>query len=469
MQHFARDRRSQGTVERAPWRLLAAVAAAALLTGVVRYARAPRVLAASAAPDAAVAGLKPKYADVAGVRARYYEMGQGEPMLLIHGGDWNDGSSANDFSTVLPLLAKSYHVYAPDRLGHGLTGNPELSKFNYQGEIEFLYQFMQTMKIASAHLVGHDSGGALALYLAITHPETAKSLVFIAPREDFPVIGALPSRFDAAVQECLDRPYNDAVKCKEAALSWLPNTFDDEYYQAAIAIGNDPKSLSAQDELEDGAGEPERTQNYAAWRGDLWARVQNDGVLQMPALVYAGHDDAADWSVGESTAQLRAALQIFDVLGSKNPRVQMIVMNNAGHFPFREHPEQFVSDLDHFLDYWAHAPALQPRMVPLPQVNPSSAPQGGGVSGAVPQIVLEQGQAVYYRACSVCHEDTENGAPSLDGLFGTAKMLNGNPVSDENVAKVLMQPDHLSQGLAQGTQGLTAQEISLVVQYLHTR
>jgi hypothetical protein len=32
-----------------------------------------------------------------------------------------------------------------------------------------------------------------------------------------------------------------------------------------------------------------------------------------------------------------------------------------------------------------------------------------------------------------------------------------------------MQPDHLSQGLAQGTQGLTAQEISLVVQYLHTR
>ena len=94
--------------------------------------------------DGAVAGLKPKLGDVNGIRTRYYEMGQGEPMLLIHGGGWAGSSNTNNFSTVIPLLSKKYHVYAPDRLGHGLTDNPKSDKdYNQQGEVDFLYQFIQ--------------------------------------------------------------------------------------------------------------------------------------------------------------------------------------------------------------------------------------------------------------------------------------------------------------------------------------
>ena len=67
-------------------------------------------LCAATSEDGGVAGLKPKFGDVAGIRTRYYEMGQGEPMLLIHGGGWASSSNANNFSTVIPGLANRFHV-----------------------------------------------------------------------------------------------------------------------------------------------------------------------------------------------------------------------------------------------------------------------------------------------------------------------------------------------------------------------
>jgi pimeloyl-ACP methyl ester carboxylesterase len=157
---------------------------------------------AAANPDGRVAGLKPKFADVNGINTRYYEMGQGEPMLLIHGGGWAGSSNANNFSTVIPGFAKHFHVYAPDRLGHGLTDNPKIdADYNQQGEANFIYQFISTMKMGQVHLVGHSSGGALAFYLAIEHPEVVKDLVLIAqgpqnPAAERPVlrVSKMPGR-----------------------------------------------------------------------------------------------------------------------------------------------------------------------------------------------------------------------------------------------------------------------------------
>jgi hypothetical protein len=72
---------------------------------------------ANVAPNGEVAGLKAKFTDVNGLRMRYYEMGQGEPMVLVHGEGWSGHSSANFWSKNIPGLAKRFHVYALDRVG----------------------------------------------------------------------------------------------------------------------------------------------------------------------------------------------------------------------------------------------------------------------------------------------------------------------------------------------------------------
>ena len=45
-------------------------------------------------------------------------------------------------------------------------------------------------------------------------------------------------------------------------------------------------------------------------------------------------------------------LNFFDLLGTKNGNVKMVIINQAGHFPYREHPEVFNADLIHFIEYW---------------------------------------------------------------------------------------------------------------------
>ena len=65
-----------------------------------------------------------KFIDVKGIRTRYYELGSGEPMLLIHGATFSGQGSANTWTLNLAGLSQNFHVFAPDRLGNGMTDNP---------------------------------------------------------------------------------------------------------------------------------------------------------------------------------------------------------------------------------------------------------------------------------------------------------------------------------------------------------
>jgi pimeloyl-ACP methyl ester carboxylesterase len=47
---------------------------------------------------------------------------------------------------------------------------------------------------------------------------------------------------------------------------------------------------------------------------------------------------------------MRGAINFFDIAGAENPRVKMIVINDAGHYVFRERPDQFNADLIQFIE-----------------------------------------------------------------------------------------------------------------------
>jgi hypothetical protein len=170
--------------------------------------------------NGSIGGQQAKFIDVQGVRTRYYEAGQGEPMVLIHGGSTAGSSTANVWSRNLPGLAKRFHVFAVDRLGSGLTGNP-LNDADYatKGQVEHIYQFIQALKLGKIHLVGHSAGGAAAFYVATFHPEIIRTLTIVAHGPANPPVGPGPNRLAPLLAKCPDQTVYEGLKCRVEALA----------------------------------------------------------------------------------------------------------------------------------------------------------------------------------------------------------------------------------------------------------
>ncbi len=69
----------------------------------------------------------PKYVNVKGINTRYFDEGQGEPLLLIHGGNFGNEDNidlADNWDLNWPWFVKWFHVYALDKLGQGFTYLP---------------------------------------------------------------------------------------------------------------------------------------------------------------------------------------------------------------------------------------------------------------------------------------------------------------------------------------------------------
>jgi 2-hydroxy-6-oxonona-2,4-dienedioate hydrolase len=308
-------------------------------------------------PQSEIGGLHSRFVNVNGVEARYYELGQGEPMVLVHGGFTAGSSTANVFSQNLPGLAKRYHVYAVDRLASGMTGNPTDDKqYSYQGDTDFIYNFIQTLKLGKVHLVGHSAGGAICFYLAIEHPDIARTLTIIAVGPENPP--QPQTKLVNLLKRCPDQTQYAGLKCRVYELAWLPTTFDDEYWKADEYMASLPKSKAARDKLRSGAGESQQVS--AAYRDNMLERARTEGMLQMPVLLVAGKNDVLDWGETDATAQLKGELALFDVIGAKSTKVQMFIFHNGGHFMYREHPEEFNALLFTWLDYWKTNPPQPP-------------------------------------------------------------------------------------------------------------
>ena len=102
----------------------------------------PTEMSARSSVDGQIA----KFIDVNGARTRYYDVGVGEVILLIHGARPSGRSSANTWGPVLSDLGERYHVLAPDRLGHGMTENPK-SEYTVIAEMDHLYAFLKLLKV----------------------------------------------------------------------------------------------------------------------------------------------------------------------------------------------------------------------------------------------------------------------------------------------------------------------------------
>src|SRR3954447_12405676 len=109
---------------------------------------------------------------VAGRRVSLLRAGNagGEPIVLLHGG--RAGLSpiacgARLFDRVIPLLASGRTVIAPDLPGCGGTELKSPQDLNVEKLAEFVVALLDALSIKRAHVVGHDLGGFIGLWLAV--------------------------------------------------------------------------------------------------------------------------------------------------------------------------------------------------------------------------------------------------------------------------------------------------------------
>jgi pimeloyl-ACP methyl ester carboxylesterase len=115
------------------------------------------------------------YAAVNGLQM-YYEIhgsGAGTPLLLLHGGLFNIDLQ---FGALLPSLALGRQVIAADFQGHGRTNDLDrpLTSADLASDVVGL---LQHLGVAQADVFGFSVGGAVALHLAIRHPDLVRKLI----------------------------------------------------------------------------------------------------------------------------------------------------------------------------------------------------------------------------------------------------------------------------------------------------
>src|SRR6266511_5945299 len=115
------------------------------------------------------------YADLGGVRTWYDERGEGEPLLLLHGGS----ADARFFDRNVDALADRFHVFLPERRGHGHTPDVD-GPITYELMATDTNAFLETVVGGPAHLVAHSDGVPVALLVALRRPDLARHLVLVS-------------------------------------------------------------------------------------------------------------------------------------------------------------------------------------------------------------------------------------------------------------------------------------------------
>jgi pimeloyl-ACP methyl ester carboxylesterase len=274
---------------------------------------------------------------VDGLPTRYLTAGEsGPPLVLLHG----VGGNAFDWRWVMPALARSNRVYAPDLPGSGWSYKPEDADYSPGFFERFVDEFMDALGIERAAVVGNSLGGLVALRLALSEPERVTALGLIAGAGlgrrvspalrslSLPGYGGLSAAWGktrpGAAQRALGRAGLVFARPRRAPREWLK-----EQYRLARL----PGFLRAQ---------------LATVRTQVGLRGQREVLLdrlpdlqRTPTLVLWGERD-----------RVLPASQAHEAI-SRIPNGFLEVFPDCGHLPQVEHTERFAPILERFLGTWS--------------------------------------------------------------------------------------------------------------------
>lgn len=254
------------------------------------------------------------YADVNGIRLYHEIHGQGEPLVLIHGGLTTIG----EMQAWVPRLAKTRQVIAVEMQGHGHTTDTDrpLSFTTLGDDIAAL---LDHLGIPAADVVGHSFGGATAIRTAIQRPDRVRRLVVISS--------------------------------PHARSSWYPEVRQGMSQVGASMAANMMQMPTGQ--LSRQWPEPERFPPFLDRFGKLMSEDYDWSAeiraLPMPVLlVFADNDSVPQREIAEFFALLGGGISEPGWMNTRLSRSRLAVVPGYSHYDFIRSPE-VAEIVDRFL------------------------------------------------------------------------------------------------------------------------
>jgi len=272
---------------------------------------------------------------VSGVRTRYLIAGDGEPVVLIHGGEIGAPEASEAvWVPCVNALARQFQVLAFDRLGMGGTAPPKYDEdYTLAASAAHAQQLIAALFEARAvHLVAHGSGARIAFEICLGGAIRVHSCTILNSATVTP-----------GVMEVVPRPRSTDARepraqiCENFRALMAPQSrIPDAAIEAALTLRAVDSLAEARRKMRD---EDLRTRIYlkelGAGRGALFRRIKEQGV-GVPVLLLNGADDPL--------VSAECAALLLQALAEKRHDIELHLLAGCGHYPQLEAPET-VSDL----------------------------------------------------------------------------------------------------------------------------
>lgn len=262
--------------------------------------------------------------DVSGARLFVQEVGDGPPMLLMHGGLGLDHSSLRAHDALSDVARLVYY----DHRGNGRSTREPLAGVDVARWCDDAAELLDALALRDAVIYGHSFGGCLALAFALRHPARTRALVLSAATAAFDYVDQIvahiavqPPELAAAFTRVLTTPPGSDDAYRAAWHEILPLYVRDSARLPAVRASLAATHWSA-----------------AAYAASLAAVATYDvtarlGELRCPLLLLSG---SHDFMSPPSQARRIAA-------GAVNAGVEIVELPGCGHFLHAEQPEAYVA------------------------------------------------------------------------------------------------------------------------------
>ncbi len=276
-------------------------------------------------------GLQEHSIYVEGLPIRYLAAGEGPPLVLLHG----VGDNALDWAWVMPALARTHRVYAPDLPGSAGSARPKGDDYSPASFERFLNAFLDALEVERAVVIGNSLGGLVGLRLALAKPERVTALGLLASaglgRRISPALRslAIPGYGGLAVAWGKRRPGAAQRALGRAALLFgRPGGIPVKWLKEQYRLARQPGFLEAQ---------LATLRAQVGLRGQRQLMLDRLPSLRVPTLVVWGERDRV-----LPYAQAREAI-------SRIPNGSLELIPNCGHLPQVERPDHLTKILERFL------------------------------------------------------------------------------------------------------------------------
>lgn len=115
------------------------------------------------------------YIDVNGIRLFYEKLGQGKPLIMVHGNE----ETHRIFDNAAELLKKHYTLYLVDSRGHGQSDKVDV--YHYQDMCDDMVDFITKLKLKDVTYMGSSDGAIIGMLLASQYPDMIANLILAGP------------------------------------------------------------------------------------------------------------------------------------------------------------------------------------------------------------------------------------------------------------------------------------------------